>query len=418
MVGRVGLEPTALYPPFKTKQNHIKNRYKFPWTSTIVSTIVSTNMASVHRRKKSRYWYASFTDADGRRVQVSTKQTEKSKALRVALAWKEASDKARQGYLNEAQCQKILNSILGSVTDEVFRTATTRSHLEEWLEGARSDKSHRTYLKYRQVIRTFLEIIGAKSDKPITGITATDIERFKRHREKQKRAPKTILSDLKALNAPFNKAKRQGIISSNPVEAVDRPKQIPFKRDTFTVAQVTLLLEKAPTEDWETVIMLGLYTGARLRDCANMRWDNVNLADKKLSFTASKTRQSMEIPLNKILADYLESLKGFDQPEEYLCPSLAGKDSGGATGLSQSFKQIMVSAGIDPNTKVRDGVRPTSTLSFHSLRHTANSLMANANIPEEVRRRLIGHSDSKTHQIYTHLEQQTLREAIETIPPV
>ncbi len=65
MVGRVGLEPTALYPPFKTKQNHIKNRYKFPWTSALVSTIVSTYMASVHRRKKSRYWYASFTNADG-----------------------------------------------------------------------------------------------------------------------------------------------------------------------------------------------------------------------------------------------------------------------------------------------------------------------------------------------------------------
>ena len=55
-------------------------------------------------------------------------------------------------------------------------------------------------------------------------------------------------------------------------------------------------------------------------------------------------------------------------------------------------------------------------LSFHSLRHTYVSQLANAGIAPDVRQLLSGHAEEKSHAVYTHTKLETLRKAIETLP--
>jgi len=57
-----------------------------------------------------------------------------------------------------------------------------------------------------------------------------------------------------------------------------------------------------------------------------------------------------------------------------------------------------------------------NTLSFHSLRHTLTSIMANAGVPVEVRQKFTGHASAEMNARYTHHEIETLRLAIGTIP--
>jgi site-specific recombinase XerD len=81
----------------------------------------------------------------------------------------------------------------------------------------------------------------------------------------------------------------------------------------------------------------------------------------------------------------------------------------------------MREAGIDQQqVKGKGGKqgRKFSKLSFHSLRHTFTSALANAGIPPEVRQKLTGHADAGRHQKYTHLELQPLKQAIATLPSV
>jgi integrase len=61
------------------------------------------------------------------------------------------------------------------------------------------------------------------------------------------------------------------------------------QRDCFTPDQLRALLGAAEG-DMKTLILLGYYTGARLGDCANMRWDQVNFAQVVIDFTPQKTR--------------------------------------------------------------------------------------------------------------------------------
>lgn len=60
--------------------------------------------------------------------------------------------------------------------------------------------------------------------------------------------------------------------------------------------------------------------------------------------------------------------------------------------------------------------RATNSKTFHGLRHSFISQLANAGVAPEVRQKLAGHSDAKTHGIYTHHEIETIRGAIAKLP--
>ena len=99
-------------------------------------------------------------------------------------------------------------------------------------------------------------------------------------------------------------------------------------------------------------------------------------------------------------------------------PSLAGKGTGGKHGLSGRFAAIMEKARIEGKRTQASGGRTLSSLSFHSLRHSFNSAMANAGMSQEVRQKLTGHTSAETNKVYTHHELEALRTAVAVIPCV
>jgi integrase len=75
-------------------------------------------------------------------------------------------------------------------------------------------------------------------------------------------------------------------------------------------------------------------------------------------------------------------------------------------------------AGIDAGiARAKNGAagRNVSLLSFHSLRHSFTSALAAAGVPAEVRQKLTGHADAKSHAVYTHHEFETIRQALSAV---
>jgi site-specific recombinase XerD len=100
--------------------------------------------------------------------------------------------------------------------------------------------------------------------------------------------------------------------------------------------------------------------------------------------------------------------------------SLAGKAVGGSSGLSRQFRKIMKKAGIAGRV-IRYGKgagRRIESLSFHSLRHSFNSALANAGVSQELRQALIGHASARDNERYTHRQISLLRTAIEQVPRI
>lgn len=129
-----------------------------------------------------------------------------------------------------------------------------------------------------------------------------------------------------------------------------------------------------------------------------------------------KRGNAVVIPLHPDLQTHLEGLAGKDTPEEYVIPSLAGLESGGKRGLSRRFHQLMQEAGVDRREVTNSAGRSFAKRSFHSLRHTFVSDLANSGSNPEIRRKLTGHKTASVHDLYTHFEFEKLRSAVTSIP--
>jgi integrase len=128
------------------------------------------------------------------------------------------------------------------------------------------------------------------------------------------------------------------------------------------------------------------------------------------------------IPLHPQLEQFLLDLPSSEESKAFLFPTLAGRKTGGAHGLSRRFADIMISAGIKTEVarpKMDDGEgRAISKLSFHSLRHGFNSAMANKGVSQEIRQKLTGHASSEMNKVYTQHEMERLREAVNVVPNI
>ena len=86
--------------------------------------------------------------------------------------------------------------------------------------------------------------------------------------------------------------------------------------------------------------------------------------------------------------------------------------------VSVQFHTILAKAEIQQVTIAAGGKagHEFNRYTFHSLRHSYVSELANAGIAPDVRQLLSGHADEKSHAVYTHTKLETLRKAIETLP--
>jgi len=230
------------------------------------------------------------------------------------------------------------------------------------------------------VIRDFLASLGERANLWLHQITSRDILAYRSAITAAGKTGRTANLSVKVVSAAFNAALRQHITDKNPCTALENLREHTEERDTFTPVQVSKLVQAAEG-DWKGAILLGCYTGARLSDVANMQWSAIDWQNKTLKFTPRKTKKPLTIPLHPKLERELRKNPGIGKAPMF--PSLAEKDTGGRFGLSGRFAAIMEKAGIEGKHTAASGGRILSSLSFHSLRHSFASAMANAGVAPE-----------------------------------
>jgi len=373
-------------------------------------------MASIHQRPKSPYWHASYLGPDGRWILRSTKQEDRQAALAVAMEYERASKLARRGDLTEAQAREVLKDIMKRADmGETLQGVSIKSHFDNWLKSKRTRKSKSTGERYGMAVGEFLKTLGNRASRPLTSLTAADVERFLIQRTAKQLSPATLILDVKIIGGALNAARRQGLITTNPAEAVELPDNTGMERGTFAPAEVKMLVDTADGE-WKTLISLAYFTGARLYDGCRMQCDGVDLAGETLTYQQAKTGAKVTTPLHPDLLARLNKLAGTDKPDVFIMPQLASQRTSGRRGLSETFKKIMRKAGVDSQTVKGAGNQMFSRRSFHALRHSFTSALANQNVSSELRMKLTGHKTEGEHQKYTHHEMDNLRAAIKKIP--
>jgi integrase len=376
-------------------------------------------MASVHKNKDCTHWFASFRGSNGKQYRRSTGETNRKQALKVAQHFEDIA----KGRMSPRRMRQILAEFYREESGIAIPTATVRVYAEEWLKAKKAAIALNSQHSYTAAVRQFLAFLGEVADADILSITKQHLTGF-RDCLAQRSAPVTVNSRLKAIKGIFHCAKRDGYLVDDPSEFVEGVRVSgKGRRDAFTIAELRAVLAVADPE-WRSMILFGLYSGQRLGDICRLTWDNLDLETNVIRLIATKTNKTVVVPIAPPLRDHLDTLPVSDIPgaplhprafEYYRNPKLI-------TNVSNGFASLLAQAGLrEPpvhrNTgKGHLGRKTVNRLTFHSLRHTAVSLLKDAGVPQATVQELVGHSSEAMSQHYTHVGLESLRRAADSFP--
>jgi integrase len=392
-------------------------------------------MPSVHRQPGRPYWFCAFSTFNpetnrSKRVFRSTKTRDKKQALEICRAWHKAALKARNGKLSVDAAREIIaqgvSDVFTAANVESLPSASIKSWCETWTEAKAIETEESTHARYKRVIERFTGFLGeAKSKRDLSALQASDVGRF-RDREAKELSRSTANLSVKVLRICLGEAMRQGLLAVNPAVRVKLLKSSKeSKRRSFTLAEIQRILKACGDNvEWRGLVLFGLYLGQRLGDLAKLTWRAVDLDTGEIAFTTHKTGRRIVLPLVQPLVDYLSALPASDNPNAYIFPNSATHKR--TASLSNQFREILVDAGlVEPlphghrsTGKGRTGAREMSEISFHSLRHSAVTMLKAAGVSDFIAREIVGHESAAVSRQYTHLSTDDKRAAMQRLPDV
>ena len=142
-----------------------------------------------------------------------------------------------------------------------------------------------------------------------------------------------------------------------------------------------------------------LATGLRLGECLNCEWKHIDIDNKVMVIpsTRSKSKKTASIPLNDAAIQVLEEC---DRKIDYPFANLTTKAP--YVSIKKGFSKLMEKAELQDVTA-------------HTLRHTAASIMINSGRSLYDVQKVLRHSSSTVTERYSHLSQQSVMAASDTI---
>lgn len=184
----------------------------------------------------------------------------------------------------------------------------------------------------------------------------------------------------------------------NPLEGV-RQKDPGNHIERFLTAKETQRLKEAVDRSANPmlryIVALLLLTGCRKRELLDAQWADFDLPQKRWRIPMSKSGKPRHVPLSDEAVAVLESVPRFDD-----CPYVVPNPETMKPFVSvfRTWDQARRAAGL-PDVRM------------HDLRHSAASNLVNAGQSLYVVAKILGHSQTRTTERYSHLDNAVLQNA-------
>lgn len=301
---------------------------------------------------------------------------------------------------------------------------TVRHIVEEYAERGASRWSTNTQATYGLIIRK--QIIPFLGNGRIIDLTPRAVQLWVDRLGKEKLSASLIENAKIVLSGACREAVQMGIIATNPTQGVRLPSRIIKRMPTWTPTEVRTML--AACEDdllMRTLYVLALTTGMRPGELRALKWKDVDFPHQRLHCERTFTRDAQfravlgtktKSGRDRVIAMADETIDALtrwkaaqDQRRTFYGKAWANEDfvfdrGNGeflhANTVEHKHVRLQEVAGV---TKIR----------LHDLRHTAATLMIEADVHPKIVSDILGHSSiAITMDRYAHPGVDLQRKAV------
>jgi integrase len=299
------------------------------------------------------------------------------------------------------------------VAEEKTRLAVERSRVsvrkyiegDWWTKHARNRKAGAA--EQKRLLAAWAELLELRLDE----VTADGINAILQARRDEDIAAGTLIRDWTALRSMLGQAKEDGLLPALPFDR-RRPPALQGLQGTKRVRWLGQhdpkeleKFEKALAEESAEVqaaLKLLALTGMRRGELLGLRKHEVNGKVALIPPERSKSGKARTVRLNAEARKIIKDLKVIDTSGRYFPPTKKGSLDTWKQRLKKAMKRIRAAVGTDD-------------LTLHDLRHHFAVRARQAGAPLEVVRDLLGHADLKSTQIYAHVGESELEDAVSRI---
>lgn len=337
-----------------------------------------------YKRKDSPIWWASYTDASGRRIRRPTGTEDRKEAVAIEAKWK--LETHRQKHWEEQPARTFGELMLA------------------YLDGPSQEKRSKARDEY-----SAKRLYPIFQGRELSSLTASDVRGYIAKRQGDCVAPATINKEIGLFRAALNWARRE-LEWDVPNPFIGRKLKEPEGRIRWiTPEEAARLIETARREPKALHLVdflrLGLHTGMRKGEMLGLEWSRVDLGANLVYLGAinQKNGKLGSVPLNSEAREAILSRARF---RASYCPGspwvFAHEDGTRIGSIRTAFEGASRRAGIHD-------FHP------HDLRHTCAAWLVQGGVSLREVAELLRHADIRVTMRYAHLSPDNVRAAVKVL---
>jgi integrase len=317
-----------------------------------------------------------------------------------------------RGKARDEEAKRRANLVRGKVSGAPRVSSRFAEFAEPYLTYSKANKL--SYgVEFYYVNRTLVPFFGKLR---LDRINPFELERFKQKRLKDGLKKSSINREIGLLKSMLKTAVKWELTDKNAAKEarlfkLDEPQseRVLSQEEEFKLlvaCDESELRYRAP--HLKSVILIALCTGLRRGEILRLKWADIDFDQNALIVRKSKTKfgRGRRVGLNSLLRQTLvssfEKEHGewvFPSPKRFQKPDEAERHIG---DVKNAFRRAVRVSGIDPIT-------------FHQLRHTFCSRLADGGVPMPVIQDLAGHASIIMTRRYTHPSEELKQKAVEML---
>ncbi|MFJ1732263.1 tyrosine-type recombinase/integrase [Streptomyces sp. NPDC088254] len=323
-----------------------------------------------------------------------------------------------------AECDAKRRELLAKVDQGVpvpTKSAKLSDWLPYWLDNiVKPRRKLSTYDKYEAHVRLYL--VPMLGSKRLESLSVADVRRFLTQLENRTTAA-TAKESHRVLRTALSAACREELIARNVAGLVEPPRASSRELSPWTLDETLDFLAASRKDPLYAAFVLAIAMGLRRGELVGLRWTDVDL-DKRVLYVRQQTqrrrgvlydddtknRRNRALPLPAMCIAPLR----WHRMRQVAARQRAGEswDDGGYVFATRNGRPV------EPRNMYRSFTRVAESaglrvIRLHDARHGCATLLTAAGVAPRVVMEILGHSQiSITMDVYTHVVQDTQREAI------